>query len=219
MVVLGVVGEFSGWGRNPDTPMTETFVGSKIYTAFMPTNFYGAFKFRQDNVWTTNYGGDWNTGNLFINGDNIIAPRFQNPTSYYTLTLNFNTLTFTYAITGDPTLYVEPNNWGIVGQFTGWGGNPDILMTETYKGSNRFTAVMPTNFNGEFKFRKNSSWTYNYGGNWDTGNLVKNSNYNIFAPPLESNSYYTITLDLNTLTFSIIINIRFGSFLVECARL
>jgi hypothetical protein len=112
-----------------------------------------------------------------------------------------DTNTFTYAITGDSTLYVEPTNWGIVGAFTNWGSSPDIAMPETSSGSKIYEAVMSTSFTGDFKFRLNSKWTLNYGGVWNTESLVYDGS-NIVPPSLPTGSYYTIRLNLNTMKFS-----------------
>jgi len=203
MTYATISGEITNWGNTgiPDIMMSETSSGSNIFTRVMSPSFNGAFRFKKNGDWATNYGGYWNTGLLNPAANNIIAPRLNDSTSYYTLTLDLNTNTFTYAITGDSTLYVEPINWGIVGVFNNWGASPDTLMTETSSESKIYEAVMSTSFTGDFKFRMNNKWTTNYGGVWDTEALVYDGS-NIIAPVLPSGSYYTIRLNLNTMKFS-----------------
>ena len=104
------------------------------------------------------------------------------------------------------TIMNSYKNWGVVGSFTGWGTIPDILMQETFTGSNIFEVMLDETFYGPFKFRLNSDWGYNYGGNWDTGILSANTNLinppDINAPRLSAGYRYVLTLNLNTYTFT-----------------
>lgn len=99
-----------------------------------------------------------------------------------------------------------PNTWGIVGPFNGWGGSPDIVMTETAVGSNIFTAQFP--YSGEFKFRYNNNWSQNYGSTtpFPSGPLELGG-YNMYAPALPQSRYYNVTMNLNNNTYSASINV------------
>lgn len=120
---------------------------------------------------------------------------------------------------GSVTITNSLKNWGVVGLFTNWGGLPDVPMTETFSGSNIFVVTLNESFYGPFKFRLNSNWNYNYGGNWDTGILSASTNINnspdINAPQLPTGYYYELTLNLNTYTFSKTIKKDYVSCLLE----
>lgn len=54
----------------------------------------------------------------------------------------------------------EKQTWSVVGEFNGWGGEPDFQMTEIRPGVWKATMY---DFSGAFKFRANNSWNVNYG--------------------------------------------------------
>ena len=57
------------------------------------------------------------------------------------------------------------SEWGVVGDFTNWGGSPDVVMYNTWKGDNLFVAYDVEIASGAFKIRANNAWndTKNYG--------------------------------------------------------
>lgn len=54
----------------------------------------------------------------------------------------------------------EKLTWSVVGEFNGWGEQPDFQMTEIRSGVWKATMY---DFSGEFKFRANNSWDVNLG--------------------------------------------------------
>ncbi|SDY02843.1 Starch-binding associating with outer membrane [Lutibacter oricola] len=88
------------------------------------------------------------------------------------------------------------SDWGLVGSATpnGWDG-PDAEMHET--GTNQY-AIYVTLVDGEFKFRFAEDWGNNYGDN-DADNTIEPDGSNI---AVTAGTYY-ITLDLDTLTYTI----------------
>lgn len=90
--------------------------------------------------------------------------------------------------------------WGVVGDFNGWGESEDSMMTEIRKGVWKATLY---DFSGEFKFRANSNWDFNYGSDsfdvtavendGDFGVALNGGNFNI---PEEAEEVILL-LDLN----------------------
>jgi hypothetical protein len=89
------------------------------------------------------------------------------------------------------------SDWGLVGDATlnQWDG-PDMEMYQT--GTNTYALYAVLN-SGELKFRFNEDWGNNYGDDNNDGTLEAGAS-NI---PVASPGTYFITLDLNTLTYSI----------------
>lgn len=100
---------------------------------------------------------------------------------------------------------VEANNnlgtqsdWGLVGSATlnSWGG-PDMEMFETSPNVFQLYAEL---VEGEMKFRFDEDWGVNYGDNGADGTLDDDNADNI---AIEADGTYLVTLNLNTLTYSI----------------
>ena len=91
------------------------------------------------------------------------------------------------------------SDWGLVGSATpnGWGSTDDIEMYET--GTDQY-AIYADLTAGEIKFRFNEDWGNNYGDDGADGTLEPGAPTNIAIP---NDGTYFITLDLNTLTYSI----------------
>lgn len=91
------------------------------------------------------------------------------------------------------------SDWGLVGSATpnGWGSTNDIEMYET--GTDQY-AIYADLTAGEIKFRFNEDWGNNYGDDGADGTLEPGAPTNIAIP---NDGTYFITLDLNTLTYSI----------------
>ncbi len=106
--------------------------------------------------------------------------------------VKYNYITKAYSFTPTPL-----DNWGVVGTATpnGWNGP---YMPLTYDAiSNKWSAVVSLS-DGEIKFRNNNDWTVNYGDNGADGSLDTNGNNIAIA-----GGSYLITLDFNTLNYSI----------------
>ncbi len=83
------------------------------------------------------------------------------------------------------------NTWGVIGDATSGGWSDDTKME--YDQSTRLWTVITSMTDKEFKFRANSDWTINYGGDGVTENGLAPSGDNIKVP---KESAYIITLDL-----------------------
>ena len=83
------------------------------------------------------------------------------------------------------------NTWGVIGDATSGGWSDDTKME--YDKSTRLWTVITSMTDKEFKFRANSDWTINYGGDGVTENGLAQSGDNIKVP---KESAYIITLDL-----------------------
>jgi starch-binding outer membrane protein SusE/F len=171
LTVWGVMGDYNGWSSQTDmtyNPSTLTFSLALHLTSG------GAFKFRGTSDWSINYGSTAADGTtLNAGGDNIPV-----------------TVTADYALTLDlshPNQYTySANIWSLIGDFNGWGG--DQVMT--WDATNQvFTATIDASAAGAFKFRANSAWTINLGGDI---NALTAGGDNI---PISAAGNYTITLD------------------------
>ena len=177
----------------------------------------------------------WDSGNnhavLNPSNPNIIQTSFFYP-SYKTYNRRYDgVIDFSYNPSADirtVVIYGAPSNylytvelhrqflalsgsasWGIVGEFTNWGGNPDIPLTET-RISGIYTVPVyynPTYPNSrKFKFRINSTWvpnTLNYGTiiNYDPLTSPRQFSLQIAGSDmwydnLTSTQYVNITLNL-----------------------
>ena len=92
-----------------------------------------------------NYGGG--SGVLSETGDNIISPA-----GYYKLNINAAALTYTAVAT----------TWGVIGSATpsSWDDETPLMYEPALRTWTGGMNILP----GEFKFRANHSWDYNYGG-------------------------------------------------------
>ncbi|MEZ4803561.1 MAG: SusE domain-containing protein [Gelidibacter sp.] len=177
----GVVGSgYNNWGA---------FADGQFYTTQQPnvvvayvTLVTGEIKFRENNDWGNNLGDDGANGTLEPNGANIPVTA-----GTYKITINFNDNTYT----------MEQWSLGVVGSgYNDWGSaGPDAKFyydytTDTFK-------VGVQLLDGEIKFRVNNDWGTNYGG---SGGSLSLNGANIAS----SAGYYTITVDLNNNTYTIV---------------
>lgn len=181
---LGVVGSATpgGWGNPdiPDLPFYTTSVADEL-VAYV-TLRDGYVKFRVDNDWSENYGDNGNDGSLEANGSDIPVTA-----GTYKILVNLSNLSYS----------MEPFSWGLVGDATsnGWDG-PDFKLNYNSYGDDWRTVV--TLNDGFVKFRFNNDWTLNYGDSGLDGSM-ENGGDNI---PVEAGNYL-VTMNLNTLTYSI----------------
>lgn len=99
------------------------------------------------------------------------------------------------------------SKWGLAGEFTDWGGSPDIPMRETFPKSGIFTARLTYNLNApsarQFKIRINETWVLNYGSpSWPAGNLITDGPNITATSDLLPMQYYLVTANLNNKTFT-----------------
>ena len=82
------------------------------------------------------------------------------------------------------------NTWGLIGDATSGGWSDDTKME--FDKDTRLWTVITSMTAKEFKFRANSDWTINYGGDGTENGLARNGD-NIKVP---AESAYIVTLDL-----------------------
>lgn len=167
---LYVPGEANGWSQTASNPLVSSDgVSFEGYTYLK-----GQFKFSTGTDWSgTNYG--LQGGAVSTAGD---AANFtvDNEGLYYA---TFNTDTYDYSLTHYEKI-------GIIGNGGDW--NNDLFMSTenyvvwTYEGALKA---------GEFKFRFDSKWDKNYGGN------VKNLSEGGDNIKLDEDGNYLVTLDLS----------------------
>ena len=180
----GVVGSATpgSWG-NPDILDLPFYTSSEsgVYVAYV-TLRDGLIKFRENNDWSNNYGDNGADGTLEAGGADI-------PVTAGTYLITFDTNNLTYTI--------EDYSWGIVGSATPnqWDG-PDLMMQYNSYQNNWVTVV--TLVDGLVKFRFNNDWALNYGDNGADGSLEQGG-----ADIAVSAGHYLVTMDLNTLTYTI----------------
>lgn len=89
VTTIGVIGDFNGWAEDVDLTPSADFL---TWTGEVTLAAGGGWKFRANDGWDINLGGDMN--NLTAGGDNIPAPG----DGTYVITLNLATLPYTCTI-------------------------------------------------------------------------------------------------------------------------
>jgi len=177
----GVVGSAANdWGATPDLPFFATSTAG-ILVAYV-TLIDGEIKFREDSLWTNNYGDTGVDGTLDAGGDNIAVTAGS-----YKILMNLTDLTYT----------IESFSIGIVGSaFNDWGATPDFSLTyDSY--SDQFRGIVKL-LDGEMKFRMNNDWGTNYGDTGVDGVLDLNGD-NIVTTA----GRYIVTVNLNDLSYTL----------------
>lgn len=156
--------------------------GDGVYSGFVNLDTGSPFTiYDPDNDVT--YGG---AAGSISEGGAAITPEAD---GWHELEVNLNDLTYE----------LNPYSIGVVGEFTGWGGDPDFPMDyDPEEGMWFITIDLPA---GPMKFRLNSDWGVNWGPGGDTelpaggGELtLPDSNGNII---ITTAGNYTIHLTLN----------------------
>jgi len=134
------------------------------------------WKFATQPNWDGPNYGDGGAGKIDANGGNI-----KSPAGYYKINVDAAAMTYTAVAT----------TWGVIGSASpkGWDDETPLTYnpaTKTWIGSVRLTA-------GEFKFRANHSWDFNYGSSTKDANL--NAGGDNIAVTVASD--YAFTLDLS----------------------
>ena len=177
----GVVGSAANdWGATPDLPFFTTS-DTGVLVAYV-TLIDGEIKFRENNLWTNNYGDTGADGTLDAGGDNIAVTAGS-----YKILMNLNNLTYT----------MEPFTIGIVGSaYNNWGATPDFALTyDSY--SDQFRGIVKLE-EGEMKFRMNNEWVTDYGDTGADGTLDLGGD-NIATTA----GRYIVTVNLNDLSYSL----------------
>ena len=207
----GLVGSLTGWGGSPDIKFTDA--GNGCYTLMgQPLTTEDAFKVRLYGVWddTENYGLA-TAGTVNINeaitlitsggsGDMKVAVSG-------TYDLYFYPAAFTlYVMTEGtvPEIETPAVQYGLVGEFNGWGGSSDILFTDYQNGYLAVTNVTLEAGKGfKVRFYNDASWnsegdyalergastvigeamTLKHGGDSDNLSVPTSGSYDIYFNP------------------------------------
>ena len=217
---VSVIGSIAGTGWDTDFEMTQDPYRQIFYVDIENVAAGSEFKFRFNESWDFNLGGDVNK--LSNGGDNLKIEEGGNYRIYLDLndwdacTASWSTAKFGTEITDpystggdepvDPNVPVAPEGYGIVGSINGWGADADGNYTDIMmSGSGVYTGYFTTTeANAEVKIRKDGAWTENYGGSMtaygEAFEAVPGGDNIIIAEP----GFYKMVLDLlatpNTIT-------------------
>lgn len=124
-------------------------------------------KFRMDADWGVNFGGDIKA--LSNGGDNIPVEAGQYRVYFDMNNLGAITCTFDAKMYGQeesagtttPEPEPEPTvqGWGLVGEYNGWGGTPDVMLAS----DGTYLVAKGVELSGQVKFRKDGGWDVNFG--------------------------------------------------------
>lgn len=171
---IGVIGSFNGWGA--DVVMNFNEAKQRLY-ADVEFAEDAEFKFRLDADWAVSYGLGADGFLTSDNGGNIPASAGN-----YRVYLNMNNFgEITYELvagmygkdepvggtTPEPEPEPEPTptvqGWGLVGEFNGWGAEPDAMLTS----DGTYLVAKGVALSGQVKFRKDADWGTNFGAPGD----------------------------------------------------
>lgn len=147
-------------------------------------NATNSFKFASQPNWDGPNYGDNGPGVLSATGENISLPA-----GYYKMNINPVNLTYTAVAT----------QWGVIGNATPSGWDDETPLTyepalKTWTGGMHIVA-------GDFKFRANHSWDYNYGST--AGDNTLNAGGDNIPLTVEADYYFVLDLSTpNTYTYS-----------------
>lgn len=177
MPLLRVPGDYQGWDpANSKTVLYSENIDDKFKGFIHILGGSREFKFTTGPNWDVNFGDNGANFSLESGGDNIKVAA----DGTYEINVDMGAKTYTIA---------PVKRWGIVGSATAGGWDTDTPMDVFDKTTN--SLKITTNLTaGEFKFRANNSWDFNFGGS--NGNLT-GGGANIAIPSAGS---YTITLFL-----------------------
>ncbi|MCQ2166156.1 MAG: SusE domain-containing protein [Bacteroidales bacterium] len=155
--VWGVIGAFNEWAG--DVFMTEE--GGVWTSPAIELKGGDGFKIRKNSAWDENRGatGDAEPYQVTLetpldvvnNGKNLCV---EKDGKYFVIyDANAETITVNNAA----------KSWGLVGDFTGWGSNPDVVMNEVVPGI--WVSPRTTIADGGWKVRFDAGWDQNFGGN------------------------------------------------------
>ncbi len=150
---LYVPGGYQNW-----TPASAPTLASPSkdgnYSGYVYFNAASEFKLTNQPDWAGTAYGSGGAGKISSTGGNLSV----SAAGYYLI--NANTVTNEYSITA--------TTWGVVGAFSGWGGNPDTQLTYS---NGKWTGTLVLAADSELKFRANSDWGINLGDDGADGVL------------------------------------------------
>ena len=159
-----LIGSFNSWAGDVAMVTNGTLHVAKNVSFTAGTEF----KFRKDADWAVNYGyadgvSAYTLGEEFAvgqDGANIVIAE----DGEYDIFLDPENATakiiLTQAVTIDPyAAYTEVSPWSVIGSFNSWAGDVAMVTNGTLHVAKKISFTAGT----EWKFRKDASWTVNYG--------------------------------------------------------
>ena len=167
---VGIIGLNGDWEN--DIVMTFHAAKQRFY-ADIDVPAATEMKFRMDADWGVNFGGDIKA--LSNGGDNIPVEPGQYRVYFDMNNLGAVTCTFDAKMYGqeesagtttpEPEPEPEPTvqGWGLVGEYNGWGGTPDVMLAS----DGTYLVAKGVELSGQVKFRKDADWAVNFGAPGD----------------------------------------------------
>jgi hypothetical protein len=147
-------------------------------------------------IWSFDDFGDWGKCyGALTDGDASASGALTNSNSgaivcpegdaFYTITLNFSTMTYTWTKL-DNQAPTEYTNISLIGEFNGWGGDFELKQVAPHN----WHAVFVQENAGMLKYRANHDWSVNWGfgsdGDWNVADAINkigtNGGGNIYVP-------------------------------------
>jgi hypothetical protein len=189
---ISLIGEFSGWAD--DLVMMRDYENPDQFTVFLTlndahdtdTNGIVEMKFRENMEWDVNWGStDFPTGTGEPGGENIPVPLDTvGITTDYIVTFNCSTGEYSFT-----------HVWGaigLVGEINEWGGTgPDHALTRDPNDPDLWTTIISLDTTSSYydppdivdlKFRENSDWAVNWGGDEFPADTGYQDGPNILVP-------------------------------------
>lgn len=184
---IGIIGSATPGGWDEDTNMFPDTLDANKYSIRLKLTL-GAAKFRANDGWDVNWGAlDFPSGVGTQGGPDIPI----NTAGKYDITFDKSTGEYTF------TEVVEFNTISIIGDATPGGWDADTYLTKDAADPNVWKTTLVLN-NGAAKFRANSAWTLNWGGDdFPSGIGVPGGN-NI---PIDSGEYLVV-FNTSTLAYN-----------------
>lgn len=150
---LYVPGGYQNWTPS-NAPSLASPGKDGNYSGYVYFNAASEFKLTNQPDWAGTAYGAGAAGKISTTGGNLsVASEGQ-------YLINANTVTNDYSAT--------KTTWGVVGAFSGWGGNPDTQLTFS---NGKWTGTLVLTSESELKFRANSDWGINLGDDGGDGVL------------------------------------------------
>ncbi|NMM48082.1 SusF/SusE family outer membrane protein [Marinigracilibium pacificum] len=186
---LGIIGDATpgGWGADTDLQKIENSPTEYLYRTTLAL-VDGQAKFRMNDDWAENYGGDIGIDQVGTQD----GPNIPISEGTYLITMDYilGAETQTYS-------FKQLNSIGIIGSATPEGWNADQNMTQESAGSNIYSITLDLVV-GEIKFRADDDWTDDWGGSsgnleYKGGNIAiaEDGNYTVSINFLDNT--YTVT--------------------------
>lgn len=197
----GVIGDATSGGWSDDT-MMEYDKDTRLWTVITSMTDK-EFKFRANNDWTINYGGDGVTGDgLAPGGANIKVPK----ESAYIVTLNLtNAGKYTYTME-ETTIELSSAFMTLPGSYQGWGPEADNVYKVTSEARDfKYSGAYYFAEGTEFKFYDAGSWIgivgdFTWNDTHTKADFVIGDGANIVIP---ESAYYKITADTKKMVASL----------------